>query len=46
MFTLIKLVVDVAVVVASFIAGVKVAVAYPSFATKVNSFWAWVKSVV
>jgi len=44
MFTLFKLAIDLAVALAFFVAGVKVAVAYPGFAATVNSFMSWAKS--
>jgi len=46
MFTLIKLAIDLVVAGAFFVIGVKVAVAYPSFANTVDSFLSWAKSQV
>jgi len=46
MFTLIKLAIDLVVALAFFCIGVKVAVAYPSFAAKVDSFLSWAKANV
>lgn len=44
MFTLIKLAIDAAVAFAFFVIGVKVAVAYPGFATTLDKFLSWAKS--
>ena len=44
MFTLIKLAIDLVVAFAFFCGGVKVAVAYPAFAAKIDSFLSWAKS--
>jgi hypothetical protein len=46
MFTLIKLVIDLAVAIVFFVGGVKVAVKYPDFAAKINSFVSWAKSEI